>query len=44
MIHQGLLIAAFVLFAIAAMFQPPKVNIVSIGLALLALSFLFATR
>lgn len=44
MIHLGLLIAAFVIFVLAAVPIPARVNLISVGLALLTLSFLFVGR
>lgn len=44
MIHLGLLIAAFVIFVLAAVPVPAKVNLIAVGLALLTLSFLFVGR
>lgn len=39
-VHQGLLIAAAVIFIIAAVIQPPRINLTNVGLALLSLSFI----
>ena len=36
-----LLVFAFVCFAIGAFVQPPKVNLISVGLAFLAASMIF---
>jgi hypothetical protein len=44
MLHLGLLIAAFVVFVLAAFVYPPRVNLVAVGLALLSLSFVFVSR
>lgn len=44
MLHLGLLIAAFVVFVLAAIGTPARINLTAIGLALLTLAFLFPMR
>ena len=44
MIHLGLLIAAFIIFVLAAFNLPARVNLLAVGLALLTLSFLILSR
>jgi hypothetical protein len=43
-IHLGLLIAAFIIFVLAAVPVPTRVNLIAVGLALFTLSFLFVGR
>ncbi len=41
MLHLAFLIAAFVVFVLAAFVPTPRVNLIAAGLALLTLSFIF---
>jgi hypothetical protein len=45
MLHLGFLLAAFILFLLAAVgVSHPRCNLMALGLALLTLAFLFPTR